>query len=590
MDEIEQIKAKINIVDLISEYLPLKKAGVNFKANCPFHSEKTPSFMVSPERGTFHCFGCSKNGDIFTFLMEKEGLEFKEALEILAKKAGMTLKRRKNEGSNQRERLIEANLKAAQFFHYLLTEHRLGKKALEYLRSRGLTDATIKEFNLGYAPNSWDSLTDFLKKRGFSTTEMIDSGLGVASRSGCYDRFRGRVIFPLVDVKGTIRGFAGRVLTGGEPKYLNSPQTLIFDKSEFLFGLNLAKAEIKAKNAAILTEGEMDMLLSYQSGVKNVVAVKGTALTGSQIELIKRYTDTILLCFDADLAGDWAARRGIELADAAGLNIKIIEILGGKDPAEMAIKNLKAWVKAVEEAEPIYDYYLKSVQSRFKVELAVDKKQIASELMPIWKKISDPLIFEHYLQKLAALLGIPEGVLRAEISKQPVGGVIARPQPVSVVNNAELTQPTRREMLEEYLVALLLKIPSDLTFVPSFPETLFTTEQFKSVYVLLVLYLDAISFQAKSFMISDFVKTLPNELIPMVDRLYLLQIDDKLGNSRSWEIEVRVVVTELKKALVKASLEKLSLQIKSAQSFGKIEILETLNKRFRDLSVKLRNL
>lgn len=591
MDDLELIKQKINIVDLIQEYLPLKKAGVNFKANCPFHQEKTPSFMVSPERGIWHCFGCQKGGDIFKFLMEKEGIEFREALEILAKRAGITLKGRGKAAKDKKVRLFEANLKAAQFFHYILTQHKLGQKALSYLKSRGVSTQTIEEFNLGYAPNSWESLTKFLKSRGFTDEEITISGLVIPSKKGGYDRFRGRVMFPLVDVRGQIVGFAGRVLDGSEPKYINTPQTPIFDKSHFLFGLNLSKGEIKQKNMAILTEGEMDMIMSFQSGLKNVVASKGTALTSGQIELIKKYTDTILLCFDQDLAGDSASRRGIEMADAAGLNIKVIQIPEGKDPAELVRKDIKLWEKAVEKAEPIYDYYLKSATLRYQTNTAEGKRRIGTELLPIWSKISDPLTFEHYLQKLAALLGVSEELLRKEIKKVKASPASSFQQVFeSQENQNKMIIKSRRELLEEYLLTLLLKIPSDLTYVPNFPETIFLSESHRSLYVLLVLYLDAVSFKGKAFKINEFIKTLPDELRPLVDRLYLTDIDDKLLHSRAWMNEMEKVVSELKKALVKASLEKLSADIKTAQLFGKMEQLEILNKRFRDLSVKLKNL
>jgi len=349
MDDRDLIKQKINIVDLIQEYLPLKKAGINFKALCPFHSEKTPSFIVSPERQIFKCFGCQKSGDIFTFLMEKEGMEFKESLEVLAKRAGVTLKR-KVEQKDAKDRLFEVNLKAQEFFHYILTKHQLGKKALEYLKIRGLSDESIETFGLGYAPNSWESLTKFLIKRGFVVQEIISAGLAVASKSACYDRFRGRVTFPLVDGKDKLRGFSGRVLYPQEPKYINTPQTAIFDKGSLLFGLNFARGEIRSKGEAILVEGEMDVILSHQAGVKNVVASKGTALTEGQIDLIKKYCQNLFLSFDMDLAGDSASRRGIEMIDRAGFNIKVIRVEKGKDAAEVIKADVALWQKAIETA------------------------------------------------------------------------------------------------------------------------------------------------------------------------------------------------------------------------------------------------
>lgn len=590
MDNIELIKQKINIVDFISEYLPLKKAGINYKTNCPFHQEKTPSFVISPDRQIWHCFGCQKGGDVFKFLMEKEGVEFKEALEILAQKAGIVLQKVELK-KDVKEKLFEANLKAQQFYHHILTSHPLGKRALEYLKERGLAEETINQFGIGYSPNSWEGLTKFLLKRGFGTTELIDSGLAVSSARGCYDRFRGRITFPLIDTKGRIIGFSGRVLDASEPKYINTPQTIIFDKSNFLFGINLSKGEIKTKNEAILVEGEMDMVLSFQAGFKNIVASKGTALTSGQIDLIKRFTENISLCFDMDLAGDSASRRGIEMAEKAGLNIKVIKISEGKDPAEAVLADPQIWQKATEEALPIYDYYLQSVQRRYDPKKPADLKSIASELIPIWAKISDDLAKERYIQKLAALLLVSEDVLRKNIEKAKESykpGVQAvKP---SVSDDRIVSPASRRELLEKYLIILLLHIPKNHTYVPSFPETLFLTENLKQIYVMLVLYLDSISFKAKSFEINDFIKSLPKELSLEIDQLYLTEVDDKLSNAERWQKEVVGVVSELKKALIKASLEKLSYEIKSAQEFGKMEVLERLTKRFRDLSVKLKNL
>ncbi|MBI2329964.1 DNA primase [Candidatus Daviesbacteria bacterium] len=591
MDDVDAIKEKINIVDLISEYLPLKKAGVNFKAPCPFHNEKTPSFIVSPERQIFKCFGCSKSGDIFTFLIEKEGMDFKEALEILAKKAGVTLKKAPDK-KDAKDRLFEVNLKAQEFFHYILTKHPLGKKALEYLKSRGVTDLTISEFGIGYAPNSWESLTKFLKKRGFTTQEIIESGLGVGSNSGCYDRFRGRITFPLFDSKDKLRGFSGRVLYPAEPKYINTPQTQIFDKGNFLFGLNLAKGEIRNKKEAVLVEGEMDMILSLQAGFKNVVASKGTALTSGQIDLIKKYTENLLLGFDMDLAGDSAVRRGIEMADQAGLNIKVVQIIGGKDAAEVIRDNPSIWQKALEESVPIYDFYLTSIARRYDKKKPSDLRKIGEELIPVWAKITDDLVRERYIQRLAAYLKTEEKVIREGVERMRKMPAHSHKSAFyrSTISDNVVSQKSRRELLEEYLITLLLHPPTNSNFVPSFPETLFLAEIWRQIYVLLFLYLDSISFKSKSFDINEFVVDLPKELLSEVDRLYLIELDSKFTDDKLWKRELDEVVAELKKALIKASLEKLSSEIRNAQEFDKVEIIENLNKRFRDLSVKLKNL
>ncbi len=592
MDETQLIKEKINIVDLIQEYIPLKKAGINFKAPCPFHSEKTPSFVVSPERQIFKCFGCQKSGDIFTFLMEKESMDFKEALEILAKKAGVVLKQGdKGQVTGYRERLFEVNLKTQEFFHYILTKHKLGKKALEYLKERGLTETSIKEFGVGYAPNSWESLTSFLLKRGFKTQEIVESGVAVPSKAGGYDRFRGRITFPLIDGQSKLRGFSGRVLHPAEPKYINTPQTPIFDKSKYLFGINLAKAEIRAKNEAVLVEGEMDVILSHQAGFKQVVACKGTAFTDGQIELLKKYTQNLSLCFDMDLAGDSASRRGIEMADKAGMNLKVITLTGGKDTAEVVKEDPKAWQKAMEEAVPIYDYYLTSIARRFNVQDVADLKKVGEELIPIFSKISDDLERDRYVQKLAAFLKTDNEVLRQAVEKERSAGPKNYPEVLHPRPGQDniITPRSRRELLEEYLIALLLHPPKDFIISTAFPiETLLLRETLRQIYVLLVLYLDSISFKSKAFNINEFAANLPKELLSEVDRLYLTELDSKLTDEKKWQKEVDGVISELKKALIKASLEKLSFEIKNAQEFGKMEIVEGLNKRFRDLSVKLK--
>lgn len=571
--------------------LPIKQLNKRFYTGPVYNLtiEEDHSYVAT----NFAVLNCGKSGDIFTFLMEKEGMDFKEALEVLAKRAGVVLKKGdRQQATGYRERLFEVNLKSQEFFHYILTKHKLGKKALEYLRNRGISSASIEEFGLGYAPNSWESLTAFLLKRGFKIGEVVASGVAVPSRSGGYDRFRGRISFPLIDGQGKLRGFSGRVLYPAEPKYINTPQTPIFDKSKFLFGINLAKAEIRNKNEAVLVEGEMDVILSYQAGFKNVVACKGTALTEGQIDLLKKYTENLSLSFDMDLAGDSASRRGIEMADKAGLNIKVIELTGGKDAAEVIKENPKEWQKAIEQAVPIYDYYLSSTAKRYDVKKAADLKKIGEELIPVWAKISDDLERDRYIQKLAAFLKTDEGVLREAVEKTrttpPQNYTAILHQPVRQDN--VVGARSRRELLEDYLIALLLHPPKDFVFVPGFPETLFLKESFRQIYVLLVLYLDSISFKVKQFNINEFVANLPKELLTEVDRLYLTELDPKLTDEKRWQKEVDGVISELKKALIKASLEKLSYEIKNAQEFGKMEMVETLNKRFRDLSVKLKNL
>jgi DNA primase len=408
VDQLEEIKRKIDIVELINEFVPLKKTGRNFKALCPFHSENAPSFVVSPERQIFKCFGCGESGDIFGFLMKTEGLEFGEALRILAKRAGVKLRRyQPSEAEKQKTLLYEINHLASEFYHYLLASHRVGKQALQYLKvKRGIKDETIHLFKLGFAPAMWDGLQKFLVgKKGYQVEALEKAGLVIKSEKGrgYYDRFRARIMFPLEDHRSNVAGFAGRTLDPRqtEAKYINTPETLIYHKSDLLYGLKQNKEAIKKANAVILVEGELDTLSSYQVGVKNVVAIKGSALTGSQVSLLKRFTENLVLALDRDVAGDQAARRGIEVADQAGMAIKVVKLRGGKDPDEVAQKNASLWKKLVKEAMPVYDYFLDLALTRFKAKTAEGKRAIGKEMVPVLAKISDEIVRSHYIGQLA---------------------------------------------------------------------------------------------------------------------------------------------------------------------------------------------
>src|SRR3989339_1072291 len=374
-DEVQQIKDKIDVADLVGEYVQLKPAGVNRKGLCPFHHEKTPSFMVSPERASWHCFGCGKGGDIFTFIEEIEGMEFKEALKYLANKAGVTLTSNfKSEvNSSQKNRLKELNNEAARFFHNFLLKMSVSKPALDYLLNRGIKMETIEEWRVGYIPEQWDLLTQYLLKKGFAIDDLVASGLTIKrdnadpkTHRGFYDRFRGRIMFPIWDVQGEVVGFTGRILVEKENsggKYVNTPQTIVYDKSRVIFGLNKAKQEIRARNLIVMVEGQMDVIACHQAGMKNVVASSGTALTEEQVHLLKRYSNNVAIAFDADAAGQNAAKRGIDVAMQEGMNIRVIQIPPGegKDADECLQKNPEVWFKAVAEAVSVMDWYFKNI-------------------------------------------------------------------------------------------------------------------------------------------------------------------------------------------------------------------------------------
>jgi len=464
MDQVEEIKQKVDMVELVQEYVPLKRAGRNFKGLCPFHGEKTPSFMVNPELQIYKCFGCGEGGDAYSFLQRIEGMEFGEALQTLAKRVGVTLESYRPSGAEEvREKLIGINTLAAQAYHYVLTKHKAGKGALEYLTGRGISEESIEKFNLGYAPDEWEFLTKYMTKKKHGTDELRRAGLVVEGRG--YDRFRNRIMFPLANARGQIMGFAGRILGGeGQAKYVNTPETEIYHKSELLYGLDVTRSEIKHAGWVVVVEGEVDMIASWQSGVKNVVAIKGSALTDKQVEILRRISDTVVLALDADVAGDSAARRGIEIADKAGLMIKIARLEGAKDPGELAIQKPEEWKRAVAEAIPIYDFYIESAVTRHGLDVA-GKKKIGVELLPIWANIFDEIVKAHYIKKLAEVLGVHEDDVRAQLAK------IQKPNNKStneIQNSNEQTKKTRREVREErvVLMALLGKRTKELREIP----------------------------------------------------------------------------------------------------------------------------
>ncbi len=480
MNDTQIIKDRTDIVQLIGEYVKVKKAGINWRANCPFHHEKTPSFMVHPEKQIWHCFGCGKGGDIFSFIQEIEGLEFIEALKLLAKRAGVQLDTHKMQvDTSQRNRLVEIVAKASAFYYHILTVLPAGENARKYLRNRQLTEQTITQCQIGYAPEQWDLLTKYLLNKGYSIDDIVASGLiikrdGADTKSGrgLYDRFRGRIMFPLSDAHGTIVGFTGRVLietenSGG--KYVNTPQTLLYDKSRLLFGLHKAKTEIRNKDLAVLVEGQMDVIACHQAGMMHVVAVSGTALTPEQVKILKRYTNNIAIAFDADAAGQSAGKRGSEVALEAGMNVHVIQIPKGiaKDADECLKKNPDVWFRAVAEAPGLLEWYFRTVLIGIDQKNPAAKQQAADELLVQIKKIPFAVERDEWLKRLGNELSINIELLREELKKNKQA-VLAAPsnQIVPVVPVAGRAEPF--EVLLQEFWSLVIKFPENYEFFRDF--------------------------------------------------------------------------------------------------------------------------
>ena len=458
MDQVEEIKSKVDIVELVSEYVPLKRAGRNFKGLCPFHGEKTPSFMVNPELQIYKCFGCNEGGDAYSFLQKMEGMDFGEALKTLADRVGVKLTSyRPSQGEEARERLMKINDLAARAYHFVLTQHKAGKEALGYLKKRGITDEAIEVFRLGYVPEEWEFLGKFLvKKKGYAADDLRRAGMIVEGRG--YDRFRNRIMFPLADSRGRIVGFAGRVMPGADEKaggkYVNTPETEIYHKSELLYGFDVTRGEIKKAGWAVVVEGELDMIASFQAGVKNVVAVKGSALTERQVEWLRRVGERVVLALDADLAGNMAARRGIDIAEKAGLFVETVDWdkagAGTKDVADVATSNMKKWRELVENPISIYSFYINSAVARYGL-TAEGKVKIGREVLPFLMMIGDEVRKDEYVKELASKMEVEVEIVRKEMGKISNDKfLISKKAP-----SDQITKP-RREILEGYIVGLAI--------------------------------------------------------------------------------------------------------------------------------------
>ncbi|MDP1722459.1 MAG: DNA primase [Candidatus Gottesmanbacteria bacterium] len=564
MGDIDEVKNRTNITDIIGARVTLKKAGRHWKALCPFHSEKTPSFIVSPERQSWKCFGCGKGGSVIDFVMENERVDFVEALTSLAEKAGVKLERRMADTpeTKLKEKIIAANHLASEYYQYLLTKHTIGEKAREYLKNRGVTEKTIKSFALGYSANSWDGLLKYLKKKGFDESLLDQAGLIVPSNRGGYDRFRGRVMFTLKDHRGNVVGFSGRLLDpdAKEAKYINTSETLVYSKSNVLYGLDVTKAAIQKEGEAIVMEGEFDVISSFQAGVGNAVAIKGSALTEGHVNLLRRFADRLILSLDSDLAGDAAARRGIEIADRAGLDLRVASMPVGKDPDDAARESPVLFKKALKAAEPIYDYFIASAIKRYDAHDAFGKRKISDELIPVISKIENPIVQGHYVKKLALALDVSEDAIQDGMRK------LIRTQRVGKKEEdgggAEETKKGRgrEENLEIYVLAILLQ-GKTIELYEELKEQLRLTDFTIRPARQIVEHLDHYLADHRIFLIKDFADQLPRELESSFDEAFLWDMADILDDGERLSREWTKALSELKRAHLRRRMHALSKEL-----------------------------
>ncbi len=471
-DTVEQIKSRLDIVDIISGYLKVGKAGQNYKARCPFHNEKTPSFHISPERQSWHCFGCNRGGDMFSFVQEIEGIDFVEALRILAARAGVEMQERRPEDQHakgQRQALLAATELSTKFFQKQLWHSNAGARALGYLRERGLTDDTITAWRLGWAPNDWQALTGFLLTQGVAAQAAVGAGMAIDKNNRPYDRFRSRIMFPICDSNGQVVGFTGRVFgaevaVDGEPlaKYVNTPQTAIYDKSRVLFGLDKAKTAMRSQDSCLLVEGNVDAILSWQAGAQHVVATSGTALTPHQLRMLGRYSMNLAMCFDADQAGKVATRRGIGLALAQNFSVKILTIQDAecKDPADYVRKHGAAWNEVVASATPALQYYYQEAVASFDPASPQIKKAIIASMGPLIQRLTSRVEQGHWIGQIATLLRADQSAVSADIAAVKDDIAVHEHTETEPVPSKPVAPLAPLDITGQELLALLVRQPS----------------------------------------------------------------------------------------------------------------------------------
>lgn len=587
MDVVGEIKRRLNIIEVITAYVPLQKAGSNWRARCPFHQEKSPSFMVSEDKQMWHCFGCSEGGDMFTFLQKIEGIEFPEALRILAERAHVPLSKTDPRTMGKRTRVLDV-LAAAQKWYKKGIHEVSGSVAREYVKKRGVDPLLAEEFGLGFALNAWDATGAWLRAQGFSETEMVEAGLRIRREGGkgFYDRFRNRLMFPIHDVQGNIIAFGGRTLdsAGEGAKYLNSPETSVYHKGSVLYNLHRARGVIRSEQKVLVVEGYMDALTVYGAGIHNVVASSGTALTSEHIELLKRYAKNFVFAFDADIAGQQAARRAVGLAWRAGVTVRVLVPPNGKDPDESIRKSANVFREAFQKAPLFLDYFFEKQLTAHNIRTIEGKKSFALHMLEVVRDIPDPIEVHHYLQKTADVLDIDVRDLKRTMLRS--GSVSGR----SVRTASDVTQKPFRPGQLHQLFALILQHPR---FLPRLMDRL-DMEAIQDAY-LQNLYKNIIIYytQHRAFQWDDFQKTF--DISPISDNtlLALLLLGERLYADSDDEFlngEFQRILMRFEKEALMERMKSLEREMRSAELAGDASKLKVLSESFGIVLQKLQHL
>lgn len=576
MDAAEDVKQRLGVEEVVGGYVQLKPAGRNLKGVCPFHQEKSPSFMVSPEKQIYHCFGCGEGGDIFTFIEKMEGLDFKGALELLAQRAGVDLDQYRSSkgGSNaqKKERLFHALKLAMLYYHVTLSRNQ---HALEYAtKQRMFSLDTIKAFGVGYAPNARQAMLAFLRQRGVSDQDAVAAGLVRKRGSQLSDVFRGRLVVPLRDAQGRTVGFTGRILDNDipAPKYLNTPQTLLYDKSRLLFGFDLAKESIRKSEVAVFVEGNLDVLSSYQAGIKNVVAASGTALTTQQLKQVSRLAPTVKLAFDSDAAGIKATERAIPLAQEVGVDLHIITLEGAKDPDELIQEDSSLWQQAIDNSQYAFDWLLQRLLSEYDATTAAGKRKISDRLSATVARIKDEVEREHYVHKLAEAIGASPDSVWAKVRGEKLT------QPASQRKEAVVKAKGRSEsdIVEDAILAMAVAYPETRSSLGEVPIDQFGGEQRRGLAEALI----DIGQRSLSENIPDELHEYNNYV-----KILLLHGEERFRTMSEVDrqIEAFGLARRLHELKMKQTKAQLSAQIRKAEAAGNHDEARALLQQYQTL-------
>jgi DNA primase len=564
MDAVEDIKSRLSIEDVVGEYVELKRAGRNFKGLSPFAAERTPSVMVSPEKGIWHDFSSGKGGNIFSFVMEMEGLDFKGALELLARKANVDLAQyrggRSAETSKQKERLFAALELATKFYQVQFSKNKI---ALTYVfQTRAFTKEVALAFRVGYAPNNGRALIEFLKKQGFNEKELGQAGLTAKSyRGGSQDMFRGRLMIPLMDAQGRVIGFTARLLDDqpNAPKYINTPQTLLYDKSRHIFGLHLAKEALRREQYAVMVEGNLDVIASHQAGITNVVATAGTALTEMHLKGISRFTGDIRLAFDQDNAGQAATERAIPIASKVGVSLSIIMIPEGKDPDELVKKDPELWRQAITGPQYALDWLMDRYRAQLDITSAQGKRQFSDVLLKVVRQLDDEVEQDHYLTRIADTIGV---------SKEALGHKLEGIEQTAVTPKRKArTEPTNNLRQFEFIkqqnhyLCIVIMRPTLRRYLDMVTPDMLASEEGGAILVYLQAHpdFDGSATSQKELFASSEVKNL-QDYVKMLGLLYETEYQDEddteLGNTIA-VLRTRLIrqYIEIKKAEIRQQME-----------------------------------